>query len=349
MNLFDIFDYVKEHKDVLIEDFSWNVIDNLICAILAYLPTEGFEKTKSLKEIYEEVKEVNDPEKLGAVEPKSIDMIKLLLDCSRYREMEVSNFVKIKNENTQFGAVTFRINNITIVSFQGTDYSTIGWLEDFRFAYEYPTYTQELAIGYLKDTLHLFSDNEVYVVGHSKGGTLAMTSVMESSLVVYNKIKKVYNFDGPGFLEAEYRSKKYRRLSRKLVNIVPTGSTIGVLLNNKHYQAVKANALGFNGHFPTNWRVYKRSFVKGRLSYLSNQIHKSTTVGLKKVDKEILKEAVETLFSALSEDKTADIKLSLEKIVEVYMKLKLENPKTFECLDTIFNAMVSGWKAEEGN
>ncbi|MEI3499052.1 MAG: Mbeg1-like protein [Bacilli bacterium] len=59
-----------------------------------------------------------------------------------------------------------------IISFKGTDSSLIGWLENFRLAYEYPTYTQKLAIDYLKNNIS-FLDQDVYVVGHSKGGNLA--------------------------------------------------------------------------------------------------------------------------------------------------------------------------------
>ena len=55
-------------------------------------------------------------------------------------------------------------------------------------------------------------------------------------------------------------------------------------------------------------------------------------IALKKVDDEVIKEAVEGLFTALSDDVTADIKLSLEKVVEVYKELKEEKPETFECL-----------------
>lgn len=339
--MFTVFDYVKRNKEVSLEKSSWNLIDNLVCSILAYLPTDGFNEERSLQEIYDEVKVVDNPEKLGAVEPKSIELIKLMLDGARYEGLKISNFVKIKNGKTQFGAATFRIKGITIVSFQGTDYSTIGWLEDFRLAYEYPTHTQVLAVDYLKKTLDLEKDNCVYVVGHSKGGTLAMTSVMENSDEIYKRIKRVYNFDGPGFRDEEYHSKKYKKMSKKLTNFVPTGSMIGVLLNNRSYEAVKTNTLGFNGHFPTYWRVYGKSFVRGRLSCLSRKIHKSTMIALRKVDDYVIKEAVEGLFAALSDDVTADIKLSLEKVMEVYKELKEEKPETFECLEVIFKEVIA--------
>lgn len=339
-----IFDYIKYNKDISLKDLSWNMMDILLCSILVHLPVNGFDKVKKIQDVYDEAKEVDNPKSLGVLEPKSIEIAKLILDSDRYRELEFSNFVKLKNEDTQFGAGTFRIKDITIVSFQGTDYSTIGWLENFRLAYQYPTHTQKLAVDYLKNTLRLLRDKKVYVAGHSKGGNLAMASVMECSKGIYNRIKQIYNFDGPGFREEEYNSEKYKRMSEKLINIVPSGSVIGVLMNNENYLAVKTNCIGFNSHFPNNWLVKENSFVNGELSYLSKQIHKSTTIGFRDLGDELINDIVETMFNAINEDKTADIKFSLENIIKVHNKLKSDNPKIFDGLDAIFNSMVEAVK-----
>jgi len=342
--LFTIFDYIKSYRDISFEEVPWNMSDNLICSILAYLPTQGFKKATNLFEIYEEVKKVENPERLGIVEPKSIEILKFMIDSIRYSELEFSNFIKLKNKETQFGAVTIRINKRTIISFQGTDYSTIGWLENFRMVYEYPTYTQKLAVDYLNNVLQTEKNDNVYVLGHSKGGNLAMVSAMECPESIYNKIKQVYNFDGPGFREEEYVSKRYQNISKKLVNVVPSGSVIGMIMNNKDYHVIKTNCIGFKGHFPINWRIENTSLIGDDLSYISKQIHKSTTIGFKAIDNLLIREAIESLFDALSEDKTADIKLSLEKIIKTYNKLKLENPKIFQNLDDIFNSIFEAVK-----
>lgn len=337
--MFTIVDYIKRYKTYTIKEFGWNEIDNLLCAILAYLPVKGFKKTKGLFDIYDEIIRVENIKELGNVEPKTLEILRLILDSNRYRDLKFSNFVKIKNDDTQFGAVTLRLNNITVVSFQGTDYSTVGWLENFRLAYQYPTYTQNLAVNYLKSTLHFLFDNNVYVVGHSKGGNLAMTSVMESSNRIYKKIKKVYNFDGPGFRELEYKTEKYEKLNKKLTNVVPGGSVIGILLNNKNYEIIKTNAVGFSEHYPTNWGISENCFEKGKLSFVSKQLQHNTTVKINEIDENVMKDAIETLFGELNENKTSDIKLSLENIIKIYNSLKLAKQKTLEPLDIIFTSM----------
>ena len=52
---------------------------------------------------------------------------------------------------------------------------------------------------------------------------------------ILQRIKKIYNFDGPGFRKQEYESNKYQALTKKLVNIMPSGSLVGVLLYNDNY------------------------------------------------------------------------------------------------------------------
>ena len=74
----------------------------------------------------------------------------IIRNSVRYKNMTFSNFINLKTENTQFGAVTVRMSGKTIVSFKGTDSSIIGWIENFRVTYSYPTFTHNLAIEYLK-------------------------------------------------------------------------------------------------------------------------------------------------------------------------------------------------------
>ena len=63
-------------------------------------------------------------------------------------------------------------------------------------------------------------DKKIYVGGHSKGGNLAMASVMKIRDAVYDRIVLVYNNDGPGFLKNEFGSDENKRLYKKLYNII---------------------------------------------------------------------------------------------------------------------------------
>ena len=155
--------------------------------------------------------------------PHAYNCLEEIIKGTRYQSLEITNFTRIKNEDTQFGAATFRLNKLTIISYKGTDGSLIGWIENFRLGYQYPTNTHLLAIKYLHENIKTLDEN-VYVVGHSKGGNLAMVSAMESTPIEFNKIKNIYNFDGPGLRKEEFMSKKYQKISSKLHNYLPSDS-----------------------------------------------------------------------------------------------------------------------------
>ncbi len=337
--MFTIKDYIKYYKNTDLSDVSWNVMDNLLCAILVYLPLKTFKGEKNIHQLYiyaMDYKDKND----GVMEPKSYEFLDMIIHSNRYKDLKVSNFTNSVTDKSQFGAATFRIKNETVVTFKGTDTSLIGWIENFRLAYEYPTYTQTQAIEYLKDNVRLLKDNNLYITGHSKGGNLAMVSAFEASDLIFNKIKKVYNFDGPGFKKEQFMSDKYKRLEKKLVNIVPTGSTVGILLNNKKYKAIKTDALAFNEHYPTNWNIFGEYFIKGTLSTVSAELHERTTLGIERLDQEKVKVALETIFSSFEKHYSSKASMSLIDLKNFYNNMKNIDPEIKKYIDTIIDSMV---------
>ena len=294
--MFTIMDYLKFYNNTSLDDVRWNTLDNLIDAILVYLPIPSFNENKNLKELYNYVSS-SALVSSNFMEIKAIEILNIIKDSKRYNEIIISDFNNIKNDEVQFGACVIKTRKEKIISFKGTDSSLIGWLENFRLAYEYPTYTQKLAIDYLKNNIS-FLDQDVYVVGHSKGGNLAMASTMELTDSKFSKIREVYNFDGPGFKKKEYESNKFKRLNEKLLNIIPTGSVVGTLLYNDNYKVVSSNEIAFDEHYPTSWKVFGQYFIEGKLSDISKQFHKNASDCLETLDKEKLKKTIETGFKS---------------------------------------------------
>ena len=333
--MYTIYDYLKYYKNTSLQDVHWNAIDNLICAILVYLPVASFSKEKNIKELYNySLKFKNNLP--GMMAPISYEILETIKNSKRYNELEVSNFENVRTEKTQFGAATFRTNCETIISFKGTDGSMIGWIENFRLAYEYPTYTQQKAIDYLNKNIS-FLDNEIYVVGHSKGGNLAMVSSMESNKL--KKIKSVYNFDGPGFKSEEYNKAKYKKLKEKLINILPTNSVVGTIMNNDNYNVITSNKIAFEQHYPTSWCIFGEYFIDSKLSKTSQQLHESTTVGLEKLDNNKLKQIVEVFFKNFDKDYTSQFKLDFNDIKSFIKNAKNIDKDTANYLLTVIDNM----------
>lgn len=336
--MYTVMDYLKYYRDIPFTEVSLNQLDFLICAILVYLPLNDFKEAKSLKDFSKIALELENKDYDGMMIPKSYEVLKYLQNAKRYADMKIMNFVNQKNEKTQFGACKFLITKKTIIAFKGTDGSTIGWVENFRLLYDYPTYTQRLSLNYLEDNIK-FNDKNVYVVGHSKGGNLAMASVMELSRPLFKKVKKVYNFDGPGFLKKEFDSLKYRELLPKLVNIIPTGSVVGSLLFNKNYTVVESCELAFNEHYPTTWGIFGEFFLEGTLSSVSKYLNESTTIGMNDLESEKVKEAIEMILKNIEKKYDEEFEFNINDIKNLLKNRDNIDPEVAKYLTTMLPKM----------
>ena len=336
--MYTVMDYLKYYRDIPFTEVSLNQLDFLICAILVYLPLNDFKEAKSLKDFSKVALELENKDYDGMMIPKSYEVLKYLQNAKRYADMKIMNFVNQKNEKTQFGACKFLMDKTTIIAFKGTDGSTIGWVENFRLLYDYPTYTQRLSLNYLEDNIK-FNDKNVYVVGHSKGGNLAMASVMELSRPLFKKVKKVYNFDGPGFLKKEFNSLKYRELLPKLVNIIPTGSVVGSLLFNKNYTVVESCELAFNEHYPTTWGVFGEFFLEGTLSGVSKYLNESTTIGMNDLESEKVKEAIEMILKNIEKKYDEEFEFNINDVKNLLKNRDNIDPEVAKYLTTMLPKM----------
>ena len=336
--MYTILDYIKYYKNVSLKDTPWNVMDNLICSILAYLPCKDFKEPKKLYEVIKQNIDFN-------IETKSqmmmglISISKELLDSKRYQKMMISNFINRKDNDTQFGALTIIIDNIKIFSFKGTDNSIIGWHENFRLWYKYPTYTQKLSIEYVKDNINIL-DNNIYLVGHSKGGNLAEVAALELNPLYMSKIKGIYSFDGPGLRPNEYNSLKYKAIKNKLNVFIPTGSVIGTLMYNKTPYIVKTNSVGINEHYPMNWLVFGEYFVKGIQNKMSKELHNSSLKAFDELDKNKLEKTIDNLFNSLTKNNDGSLKLDFRELNSVYTNMKNLDPNIKKYIDQVLSSLV---------
>lgn len=383
--MYTIFDYVEYYRHLDTADAPWNVMDCLLCSVLAYVPAASFEGEKDIDEFISYSEAYSENMENGLV-TQVYELLTLIKGSIRYGNMRVSNFINLRSDKTQFGAVTFRVGKNVTVSYKGTDYALIGWIENMRGAYQYPTATHSLAISYL-DNVRLYPDDVLYVCGHSKGGNLAMAACMEAAgekLAVmddslespgkmtrndsvkasgaetedgsvkvsgtvtgaadclFDTIKKIYNFDGPGFRKDEYDQVKFALMAEKLTTIVPTDSVVGVLMNNNtDYVVVKSNSIAIGEHNPTTWEVFGQCFVEGRLSNISRRLHTNTTKGVENISYDTMKLAFETIFENLNHEYAADFKLSFGQIVTFYRSMKNIDPEIKRGMDQIIEAVLS--------
>lgn len=336
--MFTIYDYLDYYKNCSFEEVGFNQMDAMLFACLVYLPIKSFSENKSYKDFVSYAYTFYKDDYSGVMKPSSFALLNKIKISKRYENIIISNFKNVRNNDTQFGAMSVRFNDNLLIAFKGSDSSLISWIENLRLNYQYPTYTQSKGIKYAKDNI-LDSDKKVYLVGHSKGGNLAMCAGMEIPSGLRDKVKVIYNFDGPGFLKKEYE-KKFNLIKEKVVNIVPTGSVVGMCLYNDNFKSVKSKDLAFGEHYPVGWGVFGEFFVKTSLSRVSKQIHEMTTTNLDAVDKKQLGETIEELCKGLGVDYDSDFHLSMSEIWEIIRNMKGIDPKVYKYLTSVMQTLM---------
>ena len=270
-----VFDYIRWRGDLSFEVSPLCEIDALIFCELSYIFFDGIvpesieDGTVTLKEAAEIFFERNagkDVITLGEIVPKEIvDLFRMAAASVRFADIEIGHFVNVIDDETveQFSAVSFYISDdIAFVAFRGTDDSIAGWREDFRMAFLTPVPAQRRAEKYLAVTSENFS-GKLILGGHSKGGNLALWSALNASDEIVDRIDKIYNFDGPGFLENVWEGAQYKRIADKITSIIPSGSVVGLLLKyDENYKVTKSTVKSYlHQHDALTWIVEGRHFV----------------------------------------------------------------------------------------
>lgn len=269
-----VFDYIRWRGDLSFEASPLCEIDALIFCELSYIFFDGIvpegieDGTVTIKEAAEIFFERNagkDVITLGELVPKEIvDLFRMAAASVRFADVEIGNFVNVIDDETveQFSAVTFYPNGKIFVAYRGTDDSIAGWREDFRMAFLTPVPAQRHAEEYLSRAAENF-DGRIVIGGHSKGGNLALWATLNASDEIAERIDKIYNFDGPGFLENVWEGENYLRIADKIRTVIPSGSVVGLLLKyDTNYKVTKSTAKSYlHQHDALTWIVEGRNFV----------------------------------------------------------------------------------------
>ena len=336
-------EYIDYYKDNTFDEIHFNMIDAALLAFLSYEPCFDIKDDSTFEDLYNACLKMDEKDIHGAMAYINIDMLNVLKDVKRYKDIKVYNVQKQVDSDIQFGAVTFRWNNVAYVSFEGTSASMAGWVENFNLYAEYPTDTQKMAIDYLNNTIK-DEDEIIYVGGHSKGGNLAMCASMETSNSIFNRIEKIYNLDGPGFREEEFNSDKYNKMHEKCINLLPDGSMVGILLNNKDYIFIEAQDIGFKKHYPFNWKMFGEFFKKGEQDKFSKGMQLQLSSNLDKVDMNDYKKLLSAFKNFFKENNLVTSRdlddMTFIKMKDMFDDVKDVDPETrkrfFEMIKVLF-------------
>ncbi len=266
-------DYLKKYKDISFKDKEFNEIDASIFSLITYLTFNN--KNDSLKKHVDYFLANNDKKTFVKKSYKNKDlwnMALILSDSKRYKDIEVTDIVSRTTLNEQFKAICYRFDNSLVIAYEGTDDTLISWEEDMALSYTFPVRAEIDAINYVNRVIKL-SDKKVYIVGHSKGGHLALVASMYANIINKFKIKNIYSFDGPGLIEKELNSFRYKMIEKKFKHYIPEYSFIGILLKHKDAYIVKSKRKDFKCHVLFTWDVDEDMFIRGTISKRSLNLY----------------------------------------------------------------------------
>ena len=194
--------------------------------------------------------------------------------------------------------------------------------------YLYPGASQKYASIYLNKAIGLL-DKKVRVGGHSKGGNLAICAVMNSHFWIRKKVKKINNFDGPGFLKKEIESKVYQKIEPRIKMYVPKESIIGMLFyNTLDYVVIKSKGLSILQHDAFNWQCKNTEFIRDSQSKRSKALQQKLTKKLEELSLDEKTLLVNNLFNIFKNNNIKDTKeikvKEIFKLIKEFKKLDKE-------------------------
>lgn len=178
----------------------------------------------------------------------------------RYAGMKIAavKYEFSKSPAVQFCCGTFLLPNGTVlVNFRGTDDTVAGWKEDFDIILTNGTPSHKKAVEYVNNAAKTFN-GDIIIVGHSKGGNLALYSALNCNEEARSRIKGVYNNDGPGFYDHNYlESEEYKALIPYYHHFIPTNDFVGKCLANDYDYNVVKSSVRFPAlqHYIGTWQL----------------------------------------------------------------------------------------------
>ena len=258
----NLIDYLAWRGDIPFSVSPWNEVDGLMCAVLSYLNFHGLQDHRGWT--LREAKRIDLLiEAQGNTFGPRKKMFEAMAETARFGDCRMHHFIALTDEDAsmQFSAMCMDLPDDTkAVVFRGTDNTLVGWREDLNMSYQTRVPAQQAAAYYLLKAAKL-TDRPIRLIGHSKGGNLAVYAGASMPERIQNRIESIWSYDGPGMNLDVSRSDGFTRIRDKIHSYIPQTSIIGLLMEYyRPYTVVHSIAKGLEQHDPMSWQVYGEHF-----------------------------------------------------------------------------------------
>ena len=364
----NMMDYINWRGDLEFSQVPLCEVDNLILSALCYIDFENiispsFNKTILFNTAARNYLKQHRGEKayLGAiVPPQIVALMARAAKSKRFGKLRVCGYINhiSDDEQTQFCAMTYLLDDSHIfVAYRGTDDTIIGWKENFNMSFMHPVPAQLEAVSYLQQVAEERKE-QIYVGGHSKGGNLAVYSLVKSSPAVKERVINAFNNDGPGFTREFIDSIDYENTRGKIRTIIPQSSVVGMLLEHEEsYEVIKSSQNGLLQHDSLSWEVMGGSFIHlDTITEESKFIDRTLKQWLGEMNAEERETFVTNLFDALTSTNAktlTELNVDRKKLRQAWNGLDSETRNTvFKCVKLLIkektkNILPKKEKAQE--
>ena len=263
----NILDYIDWRGDLNLRDSSFNEVDGLIMAELAYLDlgeilTDEPRPQMSLTEVCERYQALGIDQSHGVNDPGPL--LRKAAKCRRFGSLQLGGYINHIDQDRELQLAALSVfweDGSICAAFRGTDNSIVGWREDFNFSFQDHTAGQLEAVAYL-NRLAAAYDGPIRVCGHSKGGNFSVyAAAFCDSDVREKRILRIYANDAPGFHKELAETLQIQSILGKTAAVIPEASLIGILLSTKkEKKIIRSSASGLEQHNPYTWQVLGPAF-----------------------------------------------------------------------------------------
>ncbi|MCQ2519778.1 MAG: DUF2974 domain-containing protein [Lachnospiraceae bacterium] len=336
-----ILSYLNFRKNISFRQSPFNDCDALLLAALSGLDlSEAVTEKMSLKLAWNKYVGLGSRDKNDDHLRDKEFILKTMADSIRYKNVKITDYTKDINfeEEKTFYGVTFDISPfLRCVAYRGTDGSLLSWKENYSTLYEMPTEGQTEASAYLSKQLTYKNPfKKCYVIGHSKGGNLAVYAAATQPDVYSKKIKTVFSFDSPGFINAIEEKESYGLIKDKIRAFVPVSCVIGNLMNPPYDRfVVNSGGKNLRQHDIFLWELDCTGFsFAPETDEFSKTLSAKMNNWINSIPLEERKNIVEELFSVFSKNDLEHISdllhLDLKKILGIIMSAARLSPDAKE-------------------
>lgn len=256
--------YINEYGKYDFSEMPFNDIDNLIFSQIVYTDFEGIIDIQSSMFLcdaaikFYSINDEKDIDKLIGISAKSAKLLDECAKTKRFAYVRLSHYINNINDeiDKQFAAINFELSKDSlVVAFRGTDATITGVKESAMLSYMFPVPAQIQALYYFQESA-MMHKGEIRILGHSKGGNLAVFAGVNCSNSLKKRIVSIYENDAPGFPKWFFDRYDYLQIKDKIRLITPQTSIIGrMLFHDEKPVIIESSNTGLKQHQVSSWKI----------------------------------------------------------------------------------------------